>query len=234
MESFKISSVAEFHEMVQGQSIAPIYRGEDKATYSLLPKIGRCYRYYSRVFAEKQPRHKFSEVDEIMAFQEYKMRAVPYIQRMPKNDWEWLAIAQHHGLPTRLLDWTENPLVAVFFACYGQYTEDSVIYILDRRKFDVPPKDTSPLKIRETMILMTSHITPRVTAQSSLFTVHPNPDEEFDSPYLQRWIIKQSCHLKIALMLKQYGVNHASLFPGLEGVAKYLKHRWLLYSEGPH
>lgn len=228
MKNFEISSVAEFHEMVSNQKIAPIYRGEEKSTYSLLPKIGRCYNYHSTVLADVSAR-KFSLVDEITSFQDFKIRAYPYLKHIPQNIWEWLTLAQHHGLATRLLDWTENPLVAGFFACYEQYSGDSVIYVLDRRQFDVPKRDESPFKISKTLILQSSHNTLRVNAQSGLFTVHPNPTEAFSSIHLQRWILKQSCLTSMASMIEKYGIHHASLFPGLDGVAEYMKHRWLLY-----
>lgn len=230
MKNIEISSVAEFHETVAAQrTIAPIFRGEGKATYSLLPRIGRCYRYHTQCLSGCKGR-PFSIADELSAFKDFQMRAIPYLQQRIENDWEWLALAQNHGLPTRLLDWTENPLVAAFFACYEKYGGDSVIYVLDRRKFEVPLKSDSPFKIEKTLIVQASHNSPRVTAQSGLFTVHPKPHEEFCSPYLQRWIVKQSCLLEIALMLEEYGIHHASLFPGLDGIAQYLQHRWLLYS----
>lgn len=227
MNHNEISTLSEFHKMVESQrSSLPIYRGEGKPTWALMPKIGRCYHYRKKIDS-KSPDKVFYE--EIVVFEDFKRRATPYLPQSPADDWQWLAVAQHHGLPTRLLDWTENPMVAAFFAAFDKYLEDSVIYVLDRREIELALKSESPFKLTETKIFEPTHLTPRITAQAGLFSVHHEPWKAYDNPSLQRWVLKEQCLIELAGALERGGVHYASLFPELGGLAKYLKHRFLLY-----
>jgi len=77
------------------------YRGQIEHGWGLTPRLARNRGHIER------------EVDMLKRF---RQDAGPRVREIPRTTWEWIGLAQHYGLPTRLLDWTENPLVALYFA----------------------------------------------------------------------------------------------------------------------
>ncbi|WP_327639541.1 FRG domain-containing protein [Kribbella sp. NBC_00482] len=55
--------------------------------------------------------------NEGVMLKRFMQDARSFLVDAPSNDWEWLFLAQHHNVPTRLLDWSENALVSLYFAC---------------------------------------------------------------------------------------------------------------------
>lgn len=97
-----------------------IFRGVGNEKYDLTPKIGRPKTISVMHGIEK----KFDLLElERRIFKQFRARAVPHVRGNP-SDWELLVIAQHHGLPTRLLDWTRNPYAAAFFAMTDSGNKD--------------------------------------------------------------------------------------------------------------
>jgi len=100
---------------------------------------------------------------------------------------------------------------------------DSAIYAIYDENFDDASLKTSPFDITSTVTFNPRHITPRITNQSGLFTVHPDPENVYEHDGLCKWIIKNECKTDIRVMLRSYKINYSTLFPSIEGVAKLLK-----------
>ena len=210
------STFKQLHE--QFQSYDPkfvIFRGVKNANYELVACAGRM-----------KIRQEFARRDiEQLILKTFKERSVPFVLSKPSNDWEWLALAQHHGLPTRLLDWTQNPLVATYFAVRTEHNGPSAIYVLNHETIIAEPEDwPNPLDIGGIpMRYIPNHVTPRIIAQSGLFTFHPSPERPYVEGNFDKLIIPERFKKKIKTELYQYGFHQASMFPGLDGLAEHIK-----------
>jgi hypothetical protein len=155
----------------------------------------------------------------------FKILSRPLLRDRPTSEWEWMALAQHHGLPTRLLDWTRNPLVAAYFACENDFEKDAAIFGTYLDFFADPNRAPDPFKMEHLIGYIPENLSSRIAAQAALFTIQPNPNEDLDLPRVDRALIDKSFKRPLLDILATYGIHRASLFPDLDGQAKYIT--WL-------
>lgn len=212
------------------------FRGQSKRAWPLIP------------FAMRKP---YSRVSEHRYRHDFRLRALPFLQeatRVPTDSWDWYFLMQHFGIPTRLLDWTESALVALFFAVESSPTADGCVWMLNPRTVntslanigDFIPIYSDPMvagylpelwdedvnHLAEGIIAIDPPLnSPRLAAQRGKFTVHGRGAKSLEtykvlSTSLVSVEVPSSAKGRIARQLMSAGVSHSIMFPGLQGLSR--------------
>ena len=226
-----IRTVSQFVRVVEDEcgDEPTLFRGqsEDK---SLFPRLMRLSCATSVEEAERA------------MFDEFRRQALPLLQTRPETHWEWLALAQHHGMATRLLDWTLNPLAALWFAVAHPPRPGSsggVVWFFEVRHDDYARLELDPFVLDHVTVLRPRHVTRRIVAQSGWFTAHPINAEQAEAleanqkfaSRLRKLDIPVDAFGDIRRDLDQFNVNAAAMFGDIEGLCRHIEWQYCLLDD---
>ncbi len=204
-----------------------LFRGLSECGYELTAAIGRKEARKDPSTGCEKP---FDPGLEKKALDEFQRISRPYLSKEPEGKLDWLAIAQHHGMPTRLLDWSEGLLVAAYFACrYAGTKGDAAICALQVHPTipEASPKD-DPFANEGPRVYRPRHLTPRIPSQQSVFVIHNRPDHPFEHASLFKFVVESTACWPIKQNLDACGINEHTIYADLDGSARYVgwRYKW--------
>jgi hypothetical protein len=234
----KVSNFADFlAEIRRRRNLKqPIwFRGQSNADWTLEPTIARVPQGIST---------------EPLLITRFKQDALALLDSRPANEWEWLFVMRHYGVPTRLMDWSESPLVALYFAISGNPKSDGAFWCLlpielnslaaikPAYKLEIPGFGDSSIlenylpsslqKEQSSSLKPAAAIaqrnTRRIQAQQGVFTIthrEQYPIENIDGGlHVWRIIIPARAKQKLAMDLELLNIKRLTLFPELDLVGQ--------------
>ena len=253
-------------------STSLLYRGISNEKYELLPSVFRKQFDKDGDKEIENSRYLAYVERDVRLIRDFRSEACGIIRNVDINDIpRWAEHAQHFGVPTRLLDFTSNALVALFFSCMDeQALYNGAVWMLHKnnymefwlRNYTNRQENADELlanifngrnkEIQYPYIYKPYYFDMRLSAQSSHFMVWGNnrkPFEEMivknqymepepagstevskyiDDPehFLFKVIVKASCKHRLLRQLEDIGINHKSLFPGLDGLGRYIEFKY--------
>lgn len=222
--------------------IGPWFRGVKNEHYKLIPSAYRGAK----------------AADETSIMRDFKLKSYPYLRDTyspPVTDWDYYYLLQHHDAPTRLLDWSEGALIALFFALMDATDEaDAAVwmlnpYILNKRvaglKDEIYAHSDRELKRylpdgmnerrlpQAPLAFQPPLISPRMMAQRSVFTVHGKLKRGLEtySALTATGLVKlristYNRHEILDEQLNVAGITESNIFPEVSGLCRELKRWW--------
>jgi len=205
-----------------------LYRGHQKYNWELKPRIARV--------------HTADKLKEKKILDEFYNLSIPYLSDWRSySDWDKIAIAQHFRLRTRLLDWTTNPLIALWFA-FQKPNDDSVkrcVWGVLADESNLSNMNNDLFSQNPISFFKPNQLNSRIISQSGWFSVHQHDESnnsyfEINAEYcghenLAKFIFPDNERNQILQFLDSLGINQHSVFKDLDSLSEYLE--WKYFSD---
>lgn len=204
-----------------------MFRGQSDLRWPLLPSVAR----FANVI------HGYNSISDIEdhLLERFRHFAIPFNDFRNIPVIEQLVHAQHYGLPTRLMDWSTNPLKALFFAVEQASMDavDGVVYIT-RPAFWM--EGTAHVESLDNFLAFYPELLhERIAAQDACLLAFPLSKTDMSVPelsegnvpkgleMLKKIVIPAAVKRELRRQLSVLGVSHRTVFPGLEGTTRWIR-----------